>query len=407
MTLAATDPSGNPLTYSLSCTSTCPSGLAVNSTTGVVSWTPTASQGGNYGGITFTASNGTITTSQTTSFKVYGPTLGAIPDQVAPPGNAFSYTLVGSSPISASLTYSVTSPPSGLSVNSSTGVVSWTPGSGVAGQVFNVTFSVSDGRVSASRVMKITVGIVCGGSVGDNCYSGTNAAAAKAQGEAYTPTGKVLTWTNNMIWVESGGTRLLKVDGTDAWATGLDMTGRTRTAAELNVTVANITGRACPSSVFVPSGDSGAGLAVSGRCLYYDGGNTSQRLDATAHDGVTNQTSSGSIRLGLWNTSAGGNSTSASLYEGNIQTCASKGMRLPAIYETAAGSNPWGGSTYLATDASPTFPSTSGGVPSVSGSFTWTSSAFTAGSNDYWVWSGADAVSGHYYDGSAVRCVVP
>jgi hypothetical protein len=258
--------------------------------------------------------------------------------------------------------------------------------------------------------MKITVGIVCGGSVADNCYSGTNAAAAKASGVAVTPSNKVLTWTNNMIWLESGGTRLLKADGTDAWSMQLSLNGRNYTATPISYSASTIAGRACPTHVVTPTATTDVvNLVTTNTCLYYDSGNGAQRLDATAHDGVTNQTTSGSIRLGPWSHSAGGNGASASLYEGNIQTCASKGMRLPAIYETAAGSNPWGGSSYLATDGSPTFPSTSGGVPSVSGSWTWTSSAFTYNSYNYWVWSGADAYNGSYYYNyySAVRCVVP
>jgi hypothetical protein len=257
-------------------------------------------------------------------------------------------------------------------------------------------------------VMKITVGIVCGGSVADNCYSGTNAAAAKAQGEAVTPSGKVLTWTVSTIWVEKNGTKVLKADGTDAWSKQLTLNGRNYSDNFISYSASTIAGRACPTHVVTPTGTTDVvNLVTTNTCLYYDSGNSAQRLDATAHDGVTNQTTSGSIRLGYWDSSAGGNSTGSSLYEGNIQTCASKGMRLPAIYETAAGSNPWGGSTYLPTDGSPTFPSTSGGVPSVSGSYTWTSSAFTNVSSSYWVWSGADAHNGYYYGNGAVRCVVP
>jgi hypothetical protein len=163
----------------------------------------------------------------------------------------------------------------------------------------------------------------------------------------------------------------------------------------------------CPAKVFVE--DSTNNRLVASRCLYYDKGNENQRLDMPQVDGVTDQTTSGSLRLGLWNTAAGGNGTGASWYEGNIQTCAAKGMRLPLLYETTAGDP--GAAGYKPGDwavAAGDWSTAANGVPSVGGAYTWTSSALTDAAGYYTVWSGTGDVGYNFYHRSyAVRCVVP
>ena len=415
----AKDPNGNTLTYSMSCSATCPSGLAMNAATGVVSWTPTASQGGLYG-ITFSASNGVASSPQTTSLKVFGPTLALIPDQLIPIGAPFSYTLQGNSPIGATLTYSVSGAPSDMTFNTLSGVLSWTPSSLVYGQLISVTFSVSDGRVSATRVMKIYPGIVvCGGSLAENCYSGSGAQLAKNAGEAKTPNGKLLTWTANSVWVEKNGTKVLKADGMDAWSLKLSPNGRNYTANYMAYSASAIAGRACPTHVMTPTGTTDeVNLVTTNTCLYYDAGNGGQRLDAAG----TSQTTLGSIGLAAWNLSSTGGGSAASWYEGNIQTCAAKGMRMPTIYETSANRI---NSSAFPNDASPSFPSPSGGVPAVTGGWTRSASAYTQSVFDtgagqyrcgdstcYWAWNPNTSYaagnsweySNPYYN---IRCVVP
>jgi hypothetical protein len=154
-TLSASDVSGEPITYS--CFSGCPVGLTVNATTGVVSWTPTSSQGGSYS-ITFSASNGTSSAQASTTFSVRHVMLDAIANQSLTVGVAFAYTLVGTSSAGAAVTYSCSANcPSGLSVNGGSGVVSWTPTSGQIGTFSNVTFLASDGAASATRSATFTV----------------------------------------------------------------------------------------------------------------------------------------------------------------------------------------------------------------------------------------------------------
>jgi hypothetical protein len=142
-------------------------------------------------------------------------------------------------------------------------------------------------------------------------------------------------------------------------------------------------------------------MVTTGNCLYYTPAYALQRLDATANDGVTDQTTVGSYRLGLWNTAAGGNGTAASWYEGNIQTCVSKSMRLPTLYETAVADP---GGLYKPTDAAPTF-NAANGIPSAA-DVTWTASSSYDIFN-YWVWSGSVANSYLYNWSNYVRCVLP
>ena len=82
------------------------------------------------------------------------PTLASVANQSSVAGLATTLQLVGSDPNADPLTYSATGLPAGLSVASSSGLISGTPT--VVG-TYNVTVSVSDGQQSASRTFTWTV----------------------------------------------------------------------------------------------------------------------------------------------------------------------------------------------------------------------------------------------------------
>lgn len=214
--------------------------------------------------------------------------------------------------------------------------------------------------------------------------------------------------TNFKIWKELGGTRILNATGytSNGWQQTLTRAGTGFSGSNFS-TGSNIAGRVCPTNVFLGFSD----MKAQGRCLYYDAGSAAQTLDAAG----TNLTEAQDW-LKAWNGDLTGRGTNSSFFEGNIKTCADKGMRLPTMYETAM-SKP---DSYIPTgdglSAEPTWSDTTNGVPSVGTGRTWTASAFASNSSPpncvYFTWSGAGAsgefTSCGYATGTgAVRCVLP
>ncbi len=244
---------------------------------------------------------------------------------------------------------------------------------------------------------------LCGGA-GDSCYDD---AAAKAAGVAVTPLGKSLEYvfangsSGFQVWKEVGSTRILRATGLDEWSKRLNESGRGQSAtdftdAALGTASTLIKGRVCPTHVFVDTGN----MTSANNCLYYSPAYAQQRLDAASGTGITNQTTSGYFGLAFWNVAGSGNGTSASWYEGNINTCASKGMRLPTLYETAVSAP----SNYKPGDATPTF-NAPNGIPSAA-SWTWTASSYTNNTNYYWIWSGPSTLGNNYDNSCYVICAI-
>ncbi|NBX76146.1 MAG: hypothetical protein EBQ92_06290, partial [Proteobacteria bacterium] len=208
------------------------------------------------------------------------------------------------------------------------------------------------------------------------------------------------------IWKENYGTRILNSTGLveNGWQKQLTRAGTAFSETDFT-TGSNIAGRVCPgltagSGVFVDFNN----MVDSTRCLYYDSGNASQTLDAAATSGTE-----ASDWLQAWNSAATGRGTGHSYYEGNIKTCADKGMRLPTLYETSATTNPLQPSYPTDDGLDPTHPNFAGstnGVPSF-GNWAWTASALTYTSGGYWGWSGTDGFQDYYSSYLSVRCVLP
>jgi hypothetical protein len=151
-TATATDADlpANTLTFSLI---NAPSGAVINSSTGVFTWTPTEAQGP--GTFTFTVrvtDNGTPNlfdeeTIQVTVNEVnQAPVLDPIGDKSVNEGSLLTFTATATDADlpANSLTYSLIGAPSGASINSSTGVFSWTPTEAQGPGTFSVTVRVTD-----------------------------------------------------------------------------------------------------------------------------------------------------------------------------------------------------------------------------------------------------------------------
>ena len=157
-TLSATDPDGDTLTYSAS---NLPTGAAFNTSTGVFSWTPGLAQAGSYPGVRFTVTDGNLSDSEDIAITVTNtntpPVLAPIGAKSIAEGAVLTFTLSASDADGDSLTYSSSNLPTGATFNASTGVFSWTPGYDQAATYSGVRFSVSDGNLTDSEDIAITV----------------------------------------------------------------------------------------------------------------------------------------------------------------------------------------------------------------------------------------------------------
>ena len=149
----ATDPDGDTLTYSL----TTPTGMTINSTTGVINWTPTSAQIGD-NAVTVEVSDGKL--SDTQSFTVivsesnHAPVITSAPVTSATKDEAYSYDVNATDSDGDTLVYSLTTKPSGMSINSSTGLITWTP---TTSGNYNVTVKASDGELFDTQSFTVIV----------------------------------------------------------------------------------------------------------------------------------------------------------------------------------------------------------------------------------------------------------
>ena len=113
---------GNPQpTYSLI---TAPSGASIDPSTGLLTWTPNATQLGTQS-FTVRASNSAGQTPQSFSLTLSGPAIATASLPMAVPNVPYSYTIQATG--NPAPTFSLTAAPAGMTIDPSTGVISWTP----------------------------------------------------------------------------------------------------------------------------------------------------------------------------------------------------------------------------------------------------------------------------------------
>ncbi|HSH94684.1 MAG TPA: LamG-like jellyroll fold domain-containing protein, partial [Roseimicrobium sp.] len=151
----AADPEGSSVTYSLVAG---PGGMAVDSSTGRVTWTPpaTGTADSSYG-VTLRAADSLqalADQSFTVTLRVGPPNRPPLMTEQPPvdavAGSAYSFTIAATDPDGDALTYALESGPSGFSVNASTGAVTWTPTLALVGAQ-PVVLRLSDGRGGVTR----------------------------------------------------------------------------------------------------------------------------------------------------------------------------------------------------------------------------------------------------------------
>lgn len=140
---------GNALVYSAT---GLPTGLSINSSTGVIAGTPTVAA--NFPAqVTVTNNSGSPSTSFTFIVSTGAPALSSIPNQTTQVNVPYSFDL-STYASGNSLQYTVSDLPAGLSVNTSTGLISGTPT--VTGSFpLSVTVSNSGGQANSSFTLNV------------------------------------------------------------------------------------------------------------------------------------------------------------------------------------------------------------------------------------------------------------
>lgn len=157
----AADVDGNALGFTIS---NRPSWAAFNTSTGLLSGTPTAT--GTFGNIIIGVSDGKVTTYLPAfSIAVSGgttnrpPVISGTPLTTINAGSAYSFRPTASDPDGNALTYSIANRPSWATFNTSTGQLSGTPSASQVGTYSNIVISVSDGQATAS-LAAFSIGVV-------------------------------------------------------------------------------------------------------------------------------------------------------------------------------------------------------------------------------------------------------
>jgi uncharacterized delta-60 repeat protein len=130
-----------PVSYSLINTGATPppTGMTINTSTGLVGWTPSAVQTG-YIPVTVKAAFGTSGILATQAFNIAVPYVSSTPAATAAVGSAYSTTITAVDPAGGAFTYSlINTPPTGMSINSNSGAINWTPSAGQGGSSVPVT----------------------------------------------------------------------------------------------------------------------------------------------------------------------------------------------------------------------------------------------------------------------------
>ncbi len=164
----ASDPDGNPLTFSIVGR---PDWASFNSSSGQLSGIPGPLNTGSYSGITISVSDG-MASASLNAFTINvvpvnsAPQISGTPLNTINVGSAYTFTPTASDPDGDNLTFSVSALPSWASFNASNGRISGTPTVGDVGVYSGIRISVSDGSLSDELgPFSITVNAISNGSI--------------------------------------------------------------------------------------------------------------------------------------------------------------------------------------------------------------------------------------------------
>jgi RHS repeat-associated protein len=142
----ANDPNGDPISFQLA---QSPLGMAIDASTGLLTWTPAANQVGTQNVVIVASDDRGAATPQTFALGVvapdHPPQITSTPPTPAVVGLPYQYQVIAKDVDGAPVTFALTAAPAGMTINASTGLVSWTAGSAQVGTQ-HVVITASDGR---------------------------------------------------------------------------------------------------------------------------------------------------------------------------------------------------------------------------------------------------------------------
>ncbi|HEY5665790.1 MAG TPA: putative Ig domain-containing protein, partial [Gammaproteobacteria bacterium] len=176
----ASDADGDTLTYTLD---TYPGGMTINSSTGLISWTP-ATTGNYYIIVVVTDGNGG-SVAQNYFINVspgnVAPSITSTPVTTATVGQVYNYDVDASDADGDTLSYSLDTAPAGMTINSSTGLISWTPAANQVGNQYTIV-RVDDGQGGAAT-QNFFVAVAVGNAAPT---IDSSAVTTATEGEAYS-----------------------------------------------------------------------------------------------------------------------------------------------------------------------------------------------------------------------------
>ncbi len=163
---------GDTLTINLTASDdNLPSGTLTYSATGLpsgstlvennFSWTPGYTDAGIDPVVTFKVSDSALDDSEAVTITVTNtnriPSFNATTTQSVAEGSVLTYTVSATDPDGGTLTYSLSGQPTGMTINTANGEISWTPSETQGPGTYYVTVTVTDGSVSVSTVVQVDV----------------------------------------------------------------------------------------------------------------------------------------------------------------------------------------------------------------------------------------------------------
>jgi hypothetical protein len=140
---------GTSLSYSIS---NRPSWASFSSTTGALTGSPTATDGGTYSNVTIRVTDGVqLVSLPAFTIHVIAPlAISGTPKTQVVAGQSYSFQPTTNAPGGTSLSFQITNKPVWASFNASTGALTGTPSAAQAGTYANITISVSNGSQKSS-----------------------------------------------------------------------------------------------------------------------------------------------------------------------------------------------------------------------------------------------------------------